>query len=1150
MLKPNHYSPFNQAIGVKLLLGGVVLSTMSGMAWAGSCTLTPTPNSYSCQGAAQPTTDTTQSITGSALSFTTASGFGISTLIGDALRFNTTAGLTFNDSNLSNITGASDGIEAINNGSGALSITTTGTVTGNSGRGIYAYQQAGTNLVINSANVYGDSFGIFANSYGSGSLSITNTGTVTGHRERGIYAWQHHGSNLTIQVNNVSGNTDGIWAVNDGSGALTINASGTVTGTNGRGIVAWNEAGTNLSINANVVSGGIFADNLGSGNLSITTTGNVTSSTDSGIYAINNGNQLTISAVNVSGGLEGIRAYNYGTGAMSINTSTGNVVGAGDDGIDAYNYGSSLTLQVNNVTGSHDGILAINRGTGALSITASSGTVTGTNGTGILAWNYGTDLTITANHVVGGIDAVNQGSGNLNITSNGAVSSANNDIGISAQNYSGSGSLTVNANGAVSGDYNGIYASNEGSGALSVTAQSSVSASNTYGSGIEASNSGTSLSINTNGLVSGGLFGINAIQNGSGLVNINVNATSTVEGSNAAINVDSSRSVNITNRGITRFSPTSSYNTAIQVNNTDIDNLNNVSNTVVNYGTIIGGVVLSGVNNSLQNLAGATWDSSGSTSDFGAMGTNSITNVGTLRTANGGASSPVQTTTFNNIDTFTHGGTLTMNNNRVGDTTVINGNYFGNRGLLRLDVQLMDDSSVADKLVINGNSAGRTRVQILNVGGLGAATLNGIEVITVSGISEANFTLAARVVAGAYEYFLRRGTINDKNWYLTSEWCGEDEGEKLGAPISRQRLAASYNAPPPAPDAAQPDGANGENVQPEADQPATPVRRMTMRSEGAVYAANLATANSLFSLRLHDRLGETSYTDVITGQQRVTSMWLRNEGGHNRFRDTSSQLNTQANRYVLQLGGDIAQWSYDGVSRFQLGVMAGYGNSNSNTVSSLTGYSAKGKVDGYSAGLYATWLSHAAERSGGYVDVWAQYSWLDNQVSGEGLPQEEYQSSGVTASLETGYALKIMENSTGSVAWFVQPQAQLIWMGVKADDHVETNGSRIVGDGDGNLQTRLGVKTFLSGHHHRDQGKNRNFEPFVEANWLHNSNDFASNLNEIKAAQDGARNIAELKIGVESSINRQFNLSGNISQQIGSKGYSDLSASLGMKYYF
>lgn len=52
-------------------------------------------------------------------------------------------------------------------------------------------------------------------------------------------------------------------------------------------------------------------------------------------------------------------------------------------------------------------------------------------------------------------------------------------------------------------------------------------------------------------------------------------------------------------------------------------------------------------------------------------------------------------------------------------------------------------------------------------------------------------------------------------------------------------------------------------------------------------------------------------------------------------------------------------------------------------------------------------------------------------------------------------------------------QAQVTWMGVKADKHRESNGTLVHSNGDGNVQTRLGVKHWLNSHHKMDDGKSR-----------------------------------------------------------------------------
>ncbi|PVZ89128.1 type V secretion protein A [Serratia sp. S1B] len=483
------------------------------------------------------------------------------------------------------------------------------------------------------------------------------------------------------------------------------------------------------------------------------------------------------------------------------------------------------------------------------------------------------------------------------------------------------------------------------------------------------------------------------------------------------------------------------------------------------------------------------------------------------------------------IDALDNSGIVNLGTASAGTTLTVNGNYQGNGGLLSLNTVLGDDDSATDKLVVNGNTAGTTYVKVNNLGGSGAETINGIEIVQVNGVSAGEFVKNGRIVAGAYDYSLVRGTgTNAPNWYLTSQISSDNPTRKID-PVDPVDPVTPVDPVDPV-------------------NPVNPAKEMLLRPESAAYSANLAAANNLFVTRLHDRLGETQYIDALTGEHKVTSLWLRNEGGHNRFRDESGQLRTQANRYVLQLGGDLAQWSNNGLDRFHLGLMAGYGDSKNNTVSRLSSYDTKGAVDGYSIGAYGTWYANAADKSGLYVDSWLQYSWFNNTVTGETLTSETYKSKGITASVESGYTFKLGESVANNQSYFIQPKAQLTWMGIKADDHREANGTYVTGEGDGNLQTRLGVKAFINGYSAQDKGKERVFQPFVEANWLHNSKDFSSNMDGISVKQDGAANIAELKVGVEGQLSKQINLWGNVAQQVGNQGYSDTAIMLGVKYNF
>lgn len=502
--------------------------------------------------------------------------------------------------------------------------------------------------------------------------------------------------------------------------------------------------------------------------------------------------------------------------------------------------------------------------------------------------------------------------------------------------------------------------------------------------------------------------------------------------------------------------------------------------------------------------------SDGILSGFGGTQGN-ISNHGLLLLGNGTVS-PAQT--------FTVGGNLTNSGQiNLGTTTqktagnqlIVNGNYHGDGGLLHFNTVLGNDDSVTNKLTVKGDTTGTSRVRVSNAGGTGAQTLDGIELIHINGNSSGEFYQEGRITAGAYDYSLIRGQGNKgNNWYLTSHKTNPHPEQK----------------PNPEPD---------------------------LRPEGGSYTANLTAANTLFNTRLHDRLGETQYIDVLTGEKHVTSMWMRQTGRHNNWRDSSSQLKSQSNRYIIQLGGDVAQWSSNGFDRWHLGIMAGYGHENNHTSSSVTGYSSKGSVNGYSVGTYATWYANDTKHNGLYIDSWLQYNWFNNNVNGESLTSESYRSSGLTTSIETGYTYKLTESANRDGAyneWFIQPQAQIILMNVKTDNHQESNGTRVEGKGDGNIQTRLGIKSYLKGHSRMDDGKNREFQPFIEANWIHNTRNFSTEMDGVNITQEGAQNIGEIRVGIEGQINPQLNLWGNVGVQVGNNGYNDSAAMLGIKYNF
>ncbi|MBF7997506.1 autotransporter outer membrane beta-barrel domain-containing protein [Rahnella laticis] len=517
------------------------------------------------------------------------------------------------------------------------------------------------------------------------------------------------------------------------------------------------------------------------------------------------------------------------------------------------------------------------------------------------------------------------------------------------------------------------------------------------------------------------------------------------------------------------------------------------------------------ITNDIQSTANVTL------SDNASL-TGTLSNVTSLSLGN---ASTVTLTGNSTVTTLSNGGTLAFSDGAVGRTLTVNGDYTGNNGLIIFNSVLSGDSSLTDRLLVNGDTAGTTRVSINNLGGAGDATVNGFEVIGVTGNSAGEFTEAGPVVAGAYDYHLVRGVgTNAGNWYLTSELTAPDGGD---------------NGTPPD------NSGDGGNETPDSGT-------KIFRPEGGAYAANLLAANTLFTTSLADRQGETAYTDALTGEKKLTSLWMKNTGTHTRNDDGSGQLKTQSNSYVLMLGGDMAAGEAQGGSSWRLGALGGYANSRSNTTSSLAGRDAKGEMEGYTAGLYGTWYAQGNDREGLYLDSVVQYSWFDNTVNGEGLSSEKYNSDGMQASLEAGYVIPL--GGSGRSTWYIQPNAQAGWSGIQADRHTESNGTVVSGNGDDNVRTRLGVKVFSEGHSQVDDGKGRSFRPFAEVNWIHNTEQYGVNMDGVNVTSEGTRNIGEAKIGVQGSVTPSLNVTGTVGQQMGDAGYSSTAAAVGLKYTF
>ncbi|HCL6629967.1 TPA: autotransporter outer membrane beta-barrel domain-containing protein [Citrobacter amalonaticus] len=541
------------------------------------------------------------------------------------------------------------------------------------------------------------------------------------------------------------------------------------------------------------------------------------------------------------------------------------------------------------------------------------------------------------------------------------------------------------------------------------------------------------------------------------------------------------------------------------------------------------GMLKTTTSNAFANTSGVTVGEEGTLNLNGNSQTvNALDNRGTLLIDDYGVppSSPLSVMLTGDV---TNSGNIILNNSATsaGNTLTINGNYVGNGGNLSLGTVLGGDSSLTDKLVVTGNATGTTYVQVSNENGSGALLHEGIKIIETGSSTADAFVQRGRIVAGSYEYHVKQGTASGSdrnNWYLTSLTDTPDPDDSSDV-VNNDR---------PAPG----DSSDAVHI---------------YRPEAGSYASNLAAANTLFNTRLQDRQGGAWYTDPATGERHMTSLWLRTAGGRNKSRMSDDQNTSSSNRVVVQVGGALLQGSANGTDSYQLGAMAGYGKQDNDTHNRLSGYGSRGEVSGYSAGLYGTWYQNAVDKTGLYVDSWVLYNWFDNTVKGDEIAQERYKSKGLTASLESGYAFHMGSFTTaGDIESnvYLRPQAQVTWMGVKANDHTEKNGTRVQGQGDNNIQTRLGMRLYANGKSATEKGTVREFEPFIEANWIHNTKQYGVRMNDTSTSLQGSRNVAEVKVGVEGRLTRDLSVWGNVAQQMGNNGFHDTSGVLGIKYQF
>ncbi|MDR1146972.1 MAG: autotransporter outer membrane beta-barrel domain-containing protein [Verrucomicrobiales bacterium] len=227
---------------------------------------------------------------------------------------------------------------------------------------------------------------------------------------------------------------------------------------------------------------------------------------------------------------------------------------------------------------------------------------------------------------------------------------------------------------------------------------------------------------------------------------------------------------------------------------------------------------------------------------------------------------------------------------------------------------------------------------------------------------------------------------------------------------------------------------------------------------GAVLNSAIAVQQSLWFAQqdsLLKRMGELRYgarasrpqadKDVrVPYNSLIENLWLRSYGQQLNIGSQVSGKAYEQLTYGVDIGTDH-KFTLSTDSDLYLGVYAGYGRSDLNYRTP----GADGEINSYYGGLYATWL----HSSGFYIDATFKAASVDNDL------KAPYSGSQITAKysdVNLGGSLEIGKKFTFADAWFIEPQFQVNYLHILAEDYTAGHMTLKAQDLDA-LQLRLGT---------------------------------------------------------------------------------------------
>ncbi|PWB35195.1 autotransporter outer membrane beta-barrel domain-containing protein [Pseudomonas sp. SDI] len=401
---------------------------------------------------------------------------------------------------------------------------------------------------------------------------------------------------------------------------------------------------------------------------------------------------------------------------------------------------------------------------------------------------------------------------------------------------------------------------------------------------------------------------------------------------------------------------------------------------------------------------------------------------------------------------------------------IINGNYTGNNGTLKLNSVLAGDGAASDRLVVNqGAITGTTHLQVNNLGGAGAATSqNGIQVVeAANGATSSNgaFVQTQVLRAGAFDYRLFKGGVtagSEQSWFLRSTVLAPPPLPAPGEPQPVEPPATSVPLAAPAPgQSALPQAVAGQSIPLYSPEVAT--------YAAAPRAAALVVRSALSTF--HQRQGDQQ---LLNETGAVSASWGQAYGSSVRQRWSGTvEPSLDGSLYGFKVGQDLFAWLSDSGARQHVGVYLGSSHIDGDVKGFAVGThdTAVGdlKLDSEHVGVYWTLIG----RQRWYLDAVLQHSSLDGRARSDRGDKLDLDGHAWAASLEAGYPFTL------SPRWRLEPQVQLIASKVSLDS-ANDSAARVSFDAQTELTGRLGLR--LEGDF---KAGDVPLQPFVQVNAWH-----------------------------------------------------------------